>query len=177
MLPSYLCPSPLIVPTILHSVITPAISHTTPLFLRSRLAIDPLLTPNTYQLARFMSKSVEFFIKLLLETVLRRGQMTVLKQETAMIREQGKWEGDLETMVKVGEYRGVVGTMWLIVREEGVREVPVIKGKGKLKVTHKELEGQGLPGLWRGWRVGMWGLVGMWTSRMLNGGVVNGGEF
>jgi fusion and transport protein UGO1 len=123
-----------------------------------------------------MSKTVELFLKLPLETVLRRGQMAVLKQETEMIRAQGKWEGDLETIVKVGDYRGVVGTMWLIVREEGVRETPV-KGKGKLKVTHKEMKGQGLPGLWRGWRVGMWGLVGMWTSRMLNGGTGNGGEF
>jgi hypothetical protein len=177
MLPSYLCPSLLIVPTILHSLITPAISHATPLLLRSRLAIDPLLTPNTYQLARFVSKSVELFIKLPLETVLRRGQIAVLQQETVMIREQGKWEGDLETMVKVGDYRGVVGTMWLIVREEGAREVPVIKGKGKLKVTQQQMKGQGLPGLWRGWRVGMWGLVGMWSSRMLSGGTVNGEEF
>jgi fusion and transport protein UGO1 len=124
-----------------------------------------------------MSKSIELFIKLPLETVLRRGQMAVLKQETSMIRELGKWEGDLETMVKVGNYRGVVGTMWLIVRDEGVREVPVFKGRGKLKVTQKEMKGQGLPGLWRGWRVGMWGLVGMWSSRMLSGGAVNGGEF
>ncbi|KAH8775996.1 mitochondrial fusion protein-like protein [Hyaloscypha sp. PMI_1271] len=177
MLPSYLCPTSLIVPTVLHSLITPAISHTTPLLLRSRLAIDPFLTPNTYQLARFMSKSIELFIKLPLETVLRRGQMAVLKQETSMIRELGKWEGDLETMVKVGNYRGVVGTMWLIVRDEGVREVPVFKGRGKLRVTQKEMKGQGLPGLWRGWRVGMWGLVGMWSSRMLSGGAVNGGEF
>jgi fusion and transport protein UGO1 len=124
-----------------------------------------------------MSKIVELFLKLPLETVLRRGQMAVLKQDTEIVREQGTWEGDIQTIVKIGAYRGVVGTMWLIVREEGVREVPVIKGKGKVKVTQKEMKGQGLPGLWRGWRVGMWGLVGMWSSRMLNGGSVNGGEF
>jgi fusion and transport protein UGO1 len=103
--------------------------------------------------------------------------MAVLKQEAEIIRSQGKWEGDLETIVNVGDYRGVVGTMWLIVREEGVREILVVKGKDKLKVTHQKMKGQGLPGLWRGWRVGMWGLVGMWTSRMLNGGTRNGGEF
>jgi len=91
-----------------------------------------------------------------------------------------KLEGDkeLESTVKLGEYRGVVGTMWLIAREEGVRESPLAKGrKGKGK-AEKELKGQGIQGLWRGWRVGMWGLVGMWTSRALSGGSgENGGEF
>jgi fusion and transport protein UGO1 len=89
-----------------------------------------------------------------------------------------KLEGgkELESTVKLGEYRGVVGTIWLIAREEGVRENPLSKGKkGKGKVE-KELKGQGIHGLWRGWRVGMWGLVG--TSRALSGGSGgNGGEF
>lgn len=104
--------------------------------------------------------------------------MAVLKQENEMIKEQDKpWADGLESTVRVGEYRGVVATMWLIVREEGIREPPLIKTKGKSKAAQKEIKGQGLPGLWRGWRVGMWGLVGMWSSRMLNGGTANGGEF
>jgi fusion and transport protein UGO1 len=31
--------------------------------------------------------------------------------------------------------------------------------------------------LWRGWRVGMWGLVGMWTAKSLGGNGSSGGEF
>lgn len=63
----------------------------------------------------------------------------------------------------------------MIAREEGIREPPILAKKFKGK-PRKEQKGQGLPGLWRGWRVGMWGLVGMWTSRALNGGA-SGGEF
>ena len=125
---------------------------------------------NTYQLAKVFSRTAELFIKLPLETVLRRGQVAVLREDVEIARAQGTWTSDLQTLVPVGEYRGVVGTMWMIAREEGVREPPTV-----LKKKAKPQKGQGLPGLWRGWRVGMWGLVGMWTSRALSGG--NGGEF
>jgi len=92
---------------------------------------------------------------------------------------QGKWEGDVQTIVNIGEYRGVVGTLWWIIKEEGTREIAVVKTKlpkGKGKIQEREAKGQGMQGLWRGWRVGMWGLVGIWGSRMLSGGG-NGGEF
>lgn len=180
-LQSYLCPSSLIAPTIFHSMITPTISHSTPLLLRSHLGIDPVLTPSSYQLANFMSKTAELFLKLPLETVLRRAQVAVLKEEIEVARMQGQWQGDLETTVRPGEYRGVIGTMWLIVREEGVRETPIAAmatKKFKGKQMPKQLKGQGLLGLWRGWRVGMWGLVGMWSARALNGvNSGNAGEF
>lgn len=103
----------------------------------------------------------------------------MLQNEVALTRAGGKWEGDLDTIVKVGEYRGVVGTMWCIVREEGVSETPMSKVKGKVVQQSRQVErrGQGMRGLWRGWRVGMWGLLGMWGARALNGGGGNGGEF
>jgi fusion and transport protein UGO1 len=125
-----------------------------------------------------MSRTAELFIKLPLETVLRRGQIAVLKEEVALTRDSGAWTGNLETVVPLGEYRGVFGTMWLIVREEGVTQIPVIKGK-KTKAKQIEQKGQGLQGLWRGWRVGMWGLAGMWGSRALSNGGNGGaaGEF
>jgi fusion and transport protein UGO1 len=131
--------------------------------------------PSTYQLFRFMSRTVELFFKLPLETVLRRGQMAVLTQEHKTMKAQGIWTGELDTVVKVGEYRGVLGTMWLIAKEEGLTETSVLV-KGSKKGRSKEMRGQGVQGLWRGWRVGMWGLVGMWGSSMLNGGA-SGGEF
>ncbi|KAI9047291.1 hypothetical protein LZ554_008740 [Drepanopeziza brunnea f. sp. 'monogermtubi'] len=175
-LPSYLCPASILLPTILHSLITPTISHSTPLLLRSHLSIDPMLTPGTYSLFKFLSRAVELFIKLPLETVLRRGQVAVLLEDVEIAKAQGTRTSDLEPVVKVGEYRGVIGTMWMIVREEGIREPPILTQNIKGKKSQKEQKGQGLPGLWRGWRVGMWGLVGMWTSRALSGSV-NGGEF
>ena len=35
--------------------------------------------------------------------------------------------------------------------------------------------GQGLDGLWRGWKVSAWGLVGLWSTGLLAGG--GDGEF
>ena len=37
------------------------------------------------------------------------------------------------------------------------------------------VSGQGLPGLWRGWKVNWWGLVGLWAAGVLGGG--GDGEF
>jgi fusion and transport protein UGO1 len=159
-------------------MVTPAITHSTPLLLRSHLSIDPVLTPGAFQLFSFLSRSAELFIKLPLETVLRRGQIGVLQDEITLTRASGQWTGDLETIVRVGGYRGVVGTMWMIVCEEGVTKVPAVQRAGKAKEKDLERKGQGIQGLWRGWRVGMWGLMGMWTARALNGGGSgNAGEF
>jgi fusion and transport protein UGO1 len=87
----------------------------------------------------------------------------------------------LESVVDVGEYRGTLGTMWLIVREEGISSTyenavaktanRAVKRPGKLG----ERKGQGIEGLWRGWRVGFWGLVGVWGAGMLR--AAGGGEF
>ncbi|CAG8980078.1 hypothetical protein HYALB_00013480 [Hymenoscyphus albidus] len=167
-LPSYICPATLMIPTVLHSLVTPTINHSTPLLLRSHLGIDPVLTPATYSMANFLSKTVELFLKLPLETVLRRGQISVLASPLH-ITEDGK---ALETVVEPGPYTGVFGTMWSIVYEEGGSEpepevVPAIRVTRKNKKAPRK--GQGFEGLWRGWRVGMWGLVGMWGARAMGG--------
>lgn len=47
--------------------------------------------------------------------------------------------------------------------------------------AHKKAQagkkGQGVAGLWRGWRVGMWGLIGVWGAAALNTTAAKGGEF
>lgn len=158
-------------PTILHSLITPTMNHSTPLLLRTHLAIDPVLTPTTYSFFKFLSQTVELFLKLPLETVLRRGQMAVLT--SSQYRVQGGKE--FEPVVEIGSYRGVMGTMWSIVMEEGTSSQEVTVGTKK-KVKMVKRKGQGIEGLWRGWRVGMWGLVGVWGARAMGGGS-SGGEF
>lgn len=115
-----------------------------------------------------------------METVLRRGQISVV---TEGVRSQGK--KPIETVSELGSYRGVVGTMWHIVTEEGERggRQEMIKGTGgapAVKATDvgkKRRKGQGLEGLWRGWRVGVWGLVGVWGAAALGGVGGKGGEF
>jgi len=86
----------------------------------------------------------------------------------------------LESMVEIGSYNGVLGTMWSIVREEGTSGQEIAPGtNGKAVKSRKKAEkrGQGIEGLWRGWRVGMWGLVGVWTASAMSGGGNSGGEF
>ena len=90
--------------------------------------------------------------------------------------------------MEIGPYRGLVGTIYHIVFEEGERggRADVVRGTGgapALKVgavgqgQQRRRKGQGLEGLWRGWRVGMWGLVGMWGATTLGGLGGKGGEF
>ena len=47
--------------------------------------------------------------------------------------------------------------------------------KGGFVPRARVRKGQGIRGLWRGWRVGFWGLVGVWGAAALGG--AGGGEF
>jgi fusion and transport protein UGO1 len=123
-----------------------------------------------------MSSTLELFLRLPLETVLRRCQMSVLASQAY----SGTGEQTLQTTVEVGPYKGVIGTMWSIMREEGspgqesLADASTKTGSGRKKAGKK---GQGVEGLWRGWRVGMWGLVGVWGASALGGNANSGGEF
>jgi fusion and transport protein UGO1 len=87
----------------------------------------------------------------------------------------------LDTIVPVGKYDGVFGTMYHIAREEGQREVvakapPARRNRAKSKTgTPAYQKGQGVEGLWRGWKVNWWGLVGLWTASVFGNG--GDGEF
>ena len=94
---------------------------------------------------------------------------------------------EIQTVVEVGPYRGVFGTVHSILYEDGERSAPAEWAKGtngapatkvgKLGQERRRRKGQGLEGLWRGWRVGMWGLVGVWGAATLGGVGTKGGEF
>ncbi|KAI9707602.1 MAG: mitochondrial fusion and transport protein ugo1 [Candelina mexicana] len=169
------CPLSLLPITLLTSTIPSLISSSTPLFLRSRLGIDPVLTPTTYSISTFISSSIELFIRLPLETVLRRGQMSASVPRSTSTGEYVQ----SDTVVDIGAYKGVVGTMWHIVREEGGGQAMTTGTGGALAVTRVRArrKGQGVEGLWRGWRVGMWGLVGVWGAAALGSTGGKGGEF
>ncbi|KAI4283260.1 MAG: hypothetical protein L6R35_005228 [Caloplaca aegaea] len=162
--------------TFLHSTVPTLWSTSLPLFLRSKLGIDPLLTPNAYAAATFVGQGLELGIKLPLETVLRRGQMYV-SQSTSKGQE-------VQTVVEVGPYKGLIGTMRSIVYEEGERSIQpnpatanAAARAGRPAREPQRRKGQGSEGLWRGWRVGMWGLIGVWGAATLGGVGSKGGEF
>lgn len=189
--PSYFCPPALYLPTILHSLVHPLLTLSTPLVLRTRFMISQELSPVTFSIAKFCSSSVALFTKLPLETVLRRGQVAVLSSppyvrafETTAAAAKGKRLGGevLETIVPPGRFDGVFGTMQTIVGQEGTRSVRAAAAasaggkKGKKGVSETVYRrGQGLEGLWRGWKVSWWGLVGLWSAGVLAGG--GDGEF
>jgi fusion and transport protein UGO1 len=88
--------------------------------------------------------------------------------------------------VDIGPYKGLIGTMYHIVFEEGTKnESPAAEGLARATGTANAVKpqpsggrrrkGQGLGGLWRGWRIGVWGLVGVWGAAAIGGG--KGGEF
>lgn len=183
----------------------PVLALSTPLVLRTKFLIDSELSPATFSVAKFCSSAAALLIKLPLETVLRRGQVAVLSQPSysraaegaaspAAPSKPGRHAGEakaatsapLEAIVHPGRYQGVLGTMYAIVNEEGSRAVhaaspATAKGKTVSKKGRKTVaeavyrRGQGLDGLWRGWKVNTWGLVGLWMASVAGGG--GDGEF
>jgi fusion and transport protein UGO1 len=131
----------------------------------------------TFSLAKFWASTAAIMIKLPIETVLRRGQAAVLSKPE-YLRALGGSDTKLQSIVPVGRYDGVFGTMYHIASAEGTRELPTkptsakkskVRGKG---TQPTQVAGQGLPGLWRGWKLNIWGLVGLWTASAVG----NGGE-
>ncbi|KAI2629264.1 mitochondrial carrier [Hypomontagnella submonticulosa] len=181
-LPSWICPPALMAPTIMNSLVHPFLTLSTPLVLRTQFLIDREQSPMTFSVAKFCTSCASLFVKLPLETVLRRGQVAVLSEPT-YLRALDETE-TMDMVVQPGPYNGVVGTMYTIVAEEGSRAVFAVPNKtsprGRRNKQPKTAEvvyrkGQGLEGLWRGWKVSWWGLVGLWTAGVAGGG--GEGEF
>jgi fusion and transport protein UGO1 len=184
--PNCTIPPHLVPITILHSSLPNFIMTSTPLFLKSYLSIDPLLNPSMWNLFTFLSSGLELAVRFPLETVLRRAQIATytsisLRQKSSggSIRAASIDASDVETIVPTPRtYRGVIGTMWHIVHEEGASPKPSdlehITGR-PAALRQKRQQGQGIQGLYRGWRVGMWGIAGIWGASLL-GGMSGAGE-
>jgi fusion and transport protein UGO1 len=153
-LPSLLAPSALWLPTALYHSIPQTFSAASPLFLRKQLRITPELTPSLWSLAAFTTSVTDLFLRLPLETILRRAQVSSLLQA----------EPDMPTITDPAPYTGVWGTVYSVLYTEG--ETTTKDAKGMLRTRR----GQGTAGLVRGWRVGFWGLVGVWGGGALGPG-------
>ncbi|CAL5871353.1 uncharacterized protein PFLUO_LOCUS5603 [Penicillium psychrofluorescens] len=188
--PNCTIPPHLVPITILHSSLPNFITTSTPLILKSYLSIDPLLHPSMWNLFAFLSSGLELAVRFPLETVLRRAQIATytslsLRQKSAggSIRSASFDASDVETIIPTPRtYRGIVGTMWHIVHEEGVSVNPSeaaraheLLGRPAPQHLQKRQQGQGIGGLYRGWRVGMWGIAGIWGASLL-GGMAGGSE-
>lgn len=162
-LPSLVAPSNMWLPTALYHSIPNVFSAATPLFLRRQMRITPELTPGLWSLAAFTMSLTELFIRLPLETVVRRAQVSTIT----------KAEPEVPLVIEPAPYSGVWATVYSIMYLEG--ETTTRAANGMLRTRR----GQGSAGLVRGWRVGFWGLVGVWGAGALGPGDIKGrpGEF
>jgi fusion and transport protein UGO1 len=117
-------PKSLVVPTILHAIIPNYLSSLFTLTLRPYFP-QVSFSPSRYGLP-FLASFLDLGIRLPLESVLRRAQINHSQPE--------------RTVVRVGPYNGVVGTLWTMTMEEG-------------------------DGVFRGWRIGFWGLMMVWVLK------------
>jgi mitochondrial fusion and transport protein UGO1 len=117
-------PKSLVLPTLLHAVIPNYLSS---LFTLSLRPYFPRMhfSPARYSLP-FLASFLDLGIRLPLESILRRAQISHAKPE--------------RTIIKVAPYKGVVGTMWAMMSEERA-------------------------GIFRGWRIGFWGLMMVWVLK------------
>lgn len=76
----------------------------------------------------------------------------------------------LETIVEPGPYKGIVGTLWSIVRVEGASQPQSHTSTLPGRDRDRHSRAAGVAGLFRGWKVGMWGLVGVWGASALGSG-------
>lgn len=198
--PNYMIPPHLIPITVLHSSLPNLLSTSAPLFLKSYLSLDPVLNPSAWSLFSFFTSCLELGIRFPLETVLRRAQIATftspaLRQKGAAAvsptapspsdGSKAETPAEIETIVPTPRsYRGIIGTMWGIVHEEGVSPSPseaekaeelLGKPASKRQQLQKRRRGQGIQGLYRGWRVGMWGIAGVWGAGVL-GAALGGGD-
>ena len=179
--------------TFLHSTLPTFISSSTPILLRSRFGIDPVLSPARYSIFTFISATTELFLRLPLETVLRRGQAQVAFASPFTGTATDPSNNDpgpgqrlrpsisVPTVVDIAPYQGIIRTMWNIVREENSTTAPLSSSSSSSSAADRVItaqldhrprrrKGQGFQGLWKGWRVGMWGLIGMWGTNAFGGG-------
>ncbi|KAJ8101758.1 mitochondrial carrier domain-containing protein [Lipomyces tetrasporus] len=103
-LPSLTCPSDLLLPTTLLAAVPKLISRGTPYLLRTKWGIEQYTTPMLFSVLSLASSVTELFVRLPLETVLRRGQLAYVGVQRAM--------------VPVGSYNGMFGTIWEIISSE-----------------------------------------------------------
>jgi fusion and transport protein UGO1 len=122
-----------------------------PQVLRRQFHLAPETAPTLWSVAAFSTSLSELFIRLPLETIVRRSQVNYLKDSS----------NDLPLIVEPAPYLGIGGTVYSILYSEG--ETKTKDAKGMIRIR----KGQGSAGLVRGWRVGFWGLVGVWGAGSL----------
>ncbi|KIX09216.1 uncharacterized protein Z518_00295 [Rhinocladiella mackenziei CBS 650.93] len=168
---AYLIPAHLIPITFFTSTLPTLIANSTPVFLKSYLGLDPAMHPASWSVATFAGSALDLSIKFPLETVLRRAQIATWTSPSYAPPSPSAKAKAITTIVPVPQsYRGIFPTIWSITREEGYSESPKDRTAALMgKAPRRKRKGQGIEGLYRGWRVGFWGLIGVWGTSFVGG--------
>jgi fusion and transport protein UGO1 len=137
------CPASLIIPTILNSLTNQFFKRVTPYLLYFKLGIDIYGSPILLNGIKLGSSFLELFVKLPVETLLRRSQVAYLLKPSNDYNPLKISESQL--IVKPVEFTGVLSTLY--------------------GVYHSRQNG--LEGLFRGWRVGTLNIIGTWGLNIL----------
>lgn len=142
----FTCPISLIIPTILNSLANNVFKKLTPYLLFVKFGIDAYGSPIWYSTISLFSNIVELFVRLPVETLLRRAQVSFLLKRS----ENGnvmKIENEDQLIVGFGGYSGLFKTFY--------------------DIYHSSGENSGFEGLFRGWRVGLLKILGSWGLSLL----------
>lgn len=142
----FTCPISLIVPTILNSLASNVFKKLTPYLLFVKFGIDAYGSPVWYSTISLFSNVVELFVRLPIETLLRRSQVSFLlkKSESGNVL---KIQNEDQLIVGFDGYSGVFKTLY--------------------DIYHNGGENSGFEGLFRGWRVGLLNICGSWGLNLL----------
>jgi len=120
-------------------------------------------------------------------------QLSTKRSATQLPLHHSNVNQQLKTVVPTGPYKGIVGTVYHIIFEEGHRDITTTtalsashsrqgtalssRGKQMESKRTQSRRGQGIHGIIRGYRVGLYGLAGFWLASSIGGGGQTGGEF
>lgn len=141
------CPLSLVVPTALNSLASTLNKKLTPYLLTVKLGVDSTVSPSLYGSLSLLASVIFLTIKLPVETLLRRAQISYMMKRARGSSNKLKIDNQGQLIVKFGGYSGIFTTLWDIFYSKG--------------------ENSGLEGIFRGWRVGVLNVIGSWGLELL----------
>lgn len=161
----FFCPQTLVVPTVGHALGSVVLQKYAQFILFTRFRVDRFSTPFAFHSMTLLSSVLEIFIRLPLETLLRRAQLHYMLKDkdcTTALRIDPD-----ELSVKFGGYFGYISTLFYIYKgtvplDEDAQDILDYEGSG-------ENENRGWEALFRGWRVALVNVMSSWGTRFLRG--------
>jgi fusion and transport protein UGO1 len=141
------CPLSLIIPTILNSLANNLFKKLTPYLLLVKFGIDSTTSPSLYGTISLISSILVLAVKLPIETLLRRAQVSYMLKRAHGSFNSLKITDDKAMVVKFAGYSGIFTTLWDILYFRG--------------------ENGGVEAVFRGWRVGVLNVFGSWGLELL----------